>query len=416
MSEANFATWAVDQSPILIEYSLAALDQIRAAAVEGFQRLSRGGIEVGGILFGTRQGRTIRIAAVRPIACEHARGPAFLLSDNDRAALIEQLANAATDPGLHGMISLGWFVSHTRSEIALSEHDLEVYNGHFSAPWEVTLVMRPGRHGEMRAGFFVRESDGAVRAEHSYLDFTVPERGVPVIQRMASRRLFHEPSPSGPESGEPPELPAAPASAPPLRAPRPQAAPPQRVPLESYAPPRRGRSKWPWFVAAALAVAAVVFALRFYTAPAVAEPIGLQVLEREGQLQIEWNHSAQPVVNALRGSVLITDGDETHSVPLSKVALVEGRLTYTRKSGDVGIRLTLAEPDGAQRQETARFLGRPPAVVDTSELTALRAERDQLSAENTRLRGEAERQAARTQQLERTIRILENRLQIDRPK
>ena len=76
MSDVKFATWNVAESPITIEYSLIVIEEIRHAVAEGFQRLSRGGIEVGGILYGTRDGRTVRVMAMRAIACEHARGPA----------------------------------------------------------------------------------------------------------------------------------------------------------------------------------------------------------------------------------------------------------------------------------------------------------------------------------------------------
>ena len=70
MSELKFAAWSVAESPVAIEYSLVVIEEIRHAVAEGFQRLSRGGIEVGGILYGTRDGRTVRILAMRPIACE----------------------------------------------------------------------------------------------------------------------------------------------------------------------------------------------------------------------------------------------------------------------------------------------------------------------------------------------------------
>src|SRR5271168_2761116 len=115
MSDVKFASWNVAESPIAVEYSLIAIEEIRHAVAEGFQRLSRGGIEVGGILYGTREGRMVQVLAMRPIACEHARGPAFLLSDKDRVALNEQLLRDKEDPHLEGLISVGWFLSHTRS-------------------------------------------------------------------------------------------------------------------------------------------------------------------------------------------------------------------------------------------------------------------------------------------------------------
>src|SRR5580693_5923861 len=100
MSDTRFGSWSVAESPVTIEYSLVVLEEIRQEVAEGFQKLSRGGVEVGGILYGSREGRMIRILAMRPIACEHARGPAFLLSDADKKLLDEQLSRGAEDPRL----------------------------------------------------------------------------------------------------------------------------------------------------------------------------------------------------------------------------------------------------------------------------------------------------------------------------
>ena len=59
---------------------------------------------------------------------------------------------------------VGWYVSHTRTEITLTESDQEIFSTFFAQPWQVTLVVRPSRGGNMRAGFFVREPDGTVKA------------------------------------------------------------------------------------------------------------------------------------------------------------------------------------------------------------------------------------------------------------
>ena len=80
MSDSKFGIWSPAESPIAVEYSLVVIEEIRHEVAEGFQRLSRGGIEVGGVLYGVRDGRAVRVMAMRPIACEHARGPAFLHS------------------------------------------------------------------------------------------------------------------------------------------------------------------------------------------------------------------------------------------------------------------------------------------------------------------------------------------------
>ncbi len=177
MSETRFGAWTAPESNVVaVEYSLVVIEEIRQAVTEGFQRFARGGIEVGGVLYGTYEGKTARILAVREIACEHAHGPSFVLSHKDRSALSDQLERDRKDVRLEGFQALGFYVSHTRSDIVLQPGDQETYEAFFSELWQVVLVVRPGRAGAMRAGFFVREADGTVKTDHSYLDFNFPER------------------------------------------------------------------------------------------------------------------------------------------------------------------------------------------------------------------------------------------------
>ena len=195
MSEVTFGTWSVPASPIIVEYSVVVVEEIRHDVAEGFQKLSRGGIEVGGLLYGVREGQTIRITAIRPTACEHAAGPAFRLSERDRAALREQLRLDQEDPRLNGLECLGWYVSHTRSEITLTESDQEIFTTYFGQPWQVTLVVRPSRGGNMRAGFFVRHEDGTLDPTQSQLEFNFPDRmaGMPEHRVPFAERRPPEP-------------------------------------------------------------------------------------------------------------------------------------------------------------------------------------------------------------------------------
>src|ERR1044071_7055516 len=112
MSDVTFGTWSTAASPLTIEYSLVVIEEIRQEVAEGFQKLSRGGIEVGGLLYGIHEGQTLRIMAIRPVACEHASGPAFRLSERDRAALHEQIRQDKADARLEDLVCLGWYVSH----------------------------------------------------------------------------------------------------------------------------------------------------------------------------------------------------------------------------------------------------------------------------------------------------------------
>jgi proteasome lid subunit RPN8/RPN11 len=414
MSENKLAAWAVAESPITIEYSLIVIEEIRHSVAEGFQRLSRGGIEVGGILYGMRDGRTVRILAMRPIACEHARGPAFLLSDKDRMVLNQQLAADAEDPHLDGLISVGWFLSHTRSEITLSDSDLELYSIFFPAPWQVTLIVRPGRGSSMRAGFFVREIDGTVKSESSYLEFNFPDRLAGVLDRAPASRPDRVPGER--RLNVMPRSEAFQSSTGAVAAARREAAPQMEIAAPTFGQPTQylpspaPKSKWPWLVVwALLVILGVVFGLRYWMLRPVQEPISLAVVERDGQLRIEWNHAARPVTAAVHGTLVINDGSSTQTHALSPRELTAGSYTYERKTGDVEVRMSVEDSDGAKVQEASRFLGQAPAKIDPTELVELKKKREELEAEVARLTRANRDQQDKIQQLQRIVQIMQAR-------
>jgi hypothetical protein len=406
--DPQFESWSVSDSPITIDYSLVVLEEIRHEVNQGLQKFSRGGVDVGGVLYGSRDGRKIRVSAVRMIPCSHLHGPSFILSEEDQAGLTRQLSEDASDPHLQGLICLGWFLSHNRGEMALTEADVQLYSQFFHDPWQVTLVIRPGRAGSMKAAFFVREPDGTVRADLSYKEFNLPDRlaAVPLPgnrERAGSegRATFRSLPPIAvPSRAEPRSsgtlMPAFDAS--------------QYVPMPAPAENR----KWPW-VASGAVVAAVLAAFAWNyldSAPALPPSLGLVMIEREGQLQVEWNPTAAPVMLAAGGELNISDGGEAQAVPLAPRDLASGKFVYVRKTGDVEVRMKVMDAAGRQVEEASRFLGRPPEAPKNDELDALQARSRQLEAEIARLRGENERQAQRIQELERIRLILQSRLGI----
>jgi hypothetical protein len=128
MAAQDFGPWAAGPQNLTIEYSSEVLDEIRIRAAEGYQRMRHGGVEVGGVLFGTRVDGVLRVQAVRPIECEYSNGPRFLLSQRDEAGLAELLIASAGDPELAGLEPAGYYHSHTREEICLSQSDVEIFN------------------------------------------------------------------------------------------------------------------------------------------------------------------------------------------------------------------------------------------------------------------------------------------------
>lgn len=419
--ETKLAGWNVPECPFAIDYSVAAMEEIRAAVITGFQRLARGGLEVGGVMFGQWENNRLQILAARPIECEHARGPGFQLTERDRLGLSQLLQTYSTDRLLNGLVPVGFYLSHTRSDICLADSDQEIYNHFFPAPWQVVLVLRPGRHGGTRAGFFFRAADGSLRAERSYQEFSLAESPGAAVRPGAGRL----PQPEKPahleerRSGLPEQEPA-PRPAPPARPAPPfplQAQLPLDVPqfLAEHMPeqsPRRAR--WPWLLLAATIAAAALLGWRFYQASNTLIPLHLQVQEHGGQLQIEWDRTAKPVVTASRGLLEIKDGKmPSIASPLTSDQLTNmGPFTYARSSGDVEVRLTVFSPTNQRTEEMTRFLGQSAPVPQQpiGPDGDLRKERDALAAQVEQLKRELQKEQQNSQSLQRTIKILETRL------
>ena len=106
-AEFIFGSWSAPEIPVGIEYPLEVLDEIRAAATDGLQKLARGGLEVAGVLFGVRRESGIRILTWRPIPCEYALGPTLQLSERDRVELRRLIDSAVMVLPQSGQGALG---------------------------------------------------------------------------------------------------------------------------------------------------------------------------------------------------------------------------------------------------------------------------------------------------------------------
>jgi proteasome lid subunit RPN8/RPN11 len=330
----QFETWSAPGHSFRIEYSAAVLDQIREIAVEGYHRVPHGGVETGGVLFGTHGKKMVRIAAWRPIECEYAKGPSFLLSEKDQAALAGMLQSWGDAEDLAGLEPVGWYRSHTRSEILLADVDLTFFNRFFPQPWQVGLIVRPASFAPARAGFFFREPGGGIRTESSYREFVM----LPLPQAASI--------PPIPEVGEVPKAPEV------------QKAPPVTVVPEPPALPRQNARRNQYAASALLLVAAAF--LGYWLLKPSRQGLALSASDTGSELRIAWDRTSSSITHAAGGSLDIDDHGLRTQVKLTQADLRSGSVFYARQSGDVAVRMTVDLPGNAPIAEMTRFL-RPVA-------------------------------------------------------
>ena len=331
-------TWSVPECPFRIEWAETAMQQIRAPAVEGLFALKHGGAEIGGVLLGTHADGVVRIMAARALACEYALGPTFTLSGKDHARLAALLDQGCDDFREQGWEPVGWYHSHTRSGIMMSDRDLDIHNRYFPNAWQVALVVRPHAIEPVRGGFFFRESGGTIRADASYREFEL-ESAVGRVEKAVS-----------------PATSAAPVSA----------------PAGGTACPTKVKRSLRWLWAAillgvVLGMAAAPFTVRnAWTRVFAADrppSVALTAYDLNGQLQIRWDQRAEAIRSAQAGTLEIVDGAAHTVVALDQRRLRAGTVSYARIGARIDVSLTLPAAGGDIYEEFTSFAGQaaPPA-------------------------------------------------------
>jgi proteasome lid subunit RPN8/RPN11 len=422
LSDTWPGTWEPPECPLLIEYAPAVLDEIRLRVVDAFFSLPRGGAEIGGILFGLQARTTVRIEAFRPMECEHAMGPTFVLSDKDQARLKIQLDEADRDPLLHGMEVVGWYHSHTRSEIFLSNLDLEIYNRFFPKPWQVALVMRPAGMKPTRAGFFFRGRDGSVRSSSSYREFIVRPLAEAQVQANGTEAATAAPARRAPEAAAEPTgaaLPAADTGLPTADAPEPSSSvslpadsgptgePTEFLPPAFMLPPDRKPSRAGLWIALALlatAGAGAYLSSRYWMPLLAPKPLylHLRALDSQGQLRIQWDRSALASLDVQGGALEILDGAVATTIPLNATRLRSGSFQYQRRNNVVEVHLTVKTARGAPIEEFTSFYGLPRTAPEAS-AAEQQKQAAELAAEAEKARGDLKKQEQRTLELQRSL-------------
>jgi proteasome lid subunit RPN8/RPN11 len=416
---AGLSTWNPPECHFPIEYEPRALDDIRLAVVDAFFSLPRGGAEIGGVLFGKWNNERLTITDYAALDCEHAFGPSFTLSPRDETRLSELLA-ASNGNALR---PVGWYHSHTRSEIFLSDADREIHRRFFPEPWQVALVLKPHTFLPTRAGFFFRERDGGIRAEASYQEFALTPLQVKPAPSGAPMAVEPEPMPPAPVPIEvpqsaPPEPLATAAAEEPVQAPIPKF-------LDQPEPPSRRWLKVAVALLAGFGLGADLYAKRDIwlppllamvhqqKAPPAAPPppaLGLNTLDSDGQLQIRWNSNSAAVQQASHGVLSINvEGQALQEIPLDKAHLQSGAFTFGRQTERVDVSLATTQADGNTRREVTTFMGKLPdkrPVVDP----AVQQQRDNLAKQVAKMQADLDEEIARNSKLRKTVDQLSKQL------
>ncbi len=379
-----YYSWEPAGKLIAIHLYFDVIDRIIPEVMRGFTSLPRRGAEVGGLLLGriTPGARLeITVQDVEFVPCEYLSGPSFHLSGKDTEGLEEALSRRGVDEAL---TVVGCFRSHTRKDLFLDDQDVGLFAKYFSSPGNVFLLIKPYATRASTAGFFFWE-DGEVQRDVCYQEFpfgrrelgggdprtamrqrgetAYPRQAVPLVERV---QPSSQPS-AQPDRPPEPESPSAPALSRSGGLSILAAPPPPVEPGISTATNKR----WLWVPALLLVAAAGGFlGLQYSKKSQIGEnggplPLKLAVYENQSQLDIVWDRLSPTVTNARSAVLTIQDGNFRRDLELTPNQLRDGRVRYSRITGDVSVRLEITSPAGQSQSESIRLIAKdvpPPAA------------------------------------------------------
>jgi len=351
-----------------IECAPAVLNAACMAAMTGLRKLAKGGLEVGGLLFGKRANGLIRILASRPIECEHRLGPSFVLSERDRALLQNVLLGFRSDSELAPLELLGCYFSHSRHGAALTERDVELCQQYFPKPDQIALLLIPSLSGVVRGTLLARDAQGALIPCHA---FEHSELGQ-LRREIQHPSMRVESTPTGRVTAAAKlEPPSATATVTPTQKPRkPETM--QPVGPASIRCRAGGRSR-----ASQLRISLLAgFLIALLCWPNRAIPVTqvpLTFTDSNGDLVIRWDTTGPIIRTAFLGMMEIRDGQQQPvHLSIGPDVLRRGWITYQRRSDLVRISFTLAG-HGLTVSDNAiyfapRYKNAAPAAVEAKAL------------------------------------------------
>ena len=130
-SQSDYYRWEIVGRPIAVKLSMDFVDRLLPEVMRGFGSMPRRGVEMGGLLLGTidRSGDkpVVIVDDFEPVPCQHSRGTTYLLSDEELVRFQDTASKWAYAEGKQ-TFGVGYYRSHTREGLGLTDEDLNIYN------------------------------------------------------------------------------------------------------------------------------------------------------------------------------------------------------------------------------------------------------------------------------------------------
>ena len=353
---------------ITVEFAAGALSAIKADVIRAFKSIPRRGAETGGLLCGaiveSGVASLVRIDSVIPVPVEHRFGPAYRLSEIDKASF----EKAMQDWAPLGII--GWYRSQTRLGEAPDPEDRVVTAEFFPARRSAFLICYPDASLNVPGKLCVwvegkkEEFTRIGLGRHSLLD--------EALQSAAESYEFSGPEPARTPEQKLPEQKEKQVERAGFTLPLPQASPqliPQEPPQTApQAPPqattRNGRIALVLTLALAISFGAYLVHARLQPGSqslAQVRPgvLGMRVDRQGSSLLVSWNRQAPEILQASAANFRIVAGERSRTLALSPHELRTGSLLYTLSAEDIEMELNVSGPVG-DFAESVRVLGAAP--------------------------------------------------------
>ncbi len=168
--------------------------------------------------------------------------------------------------------------------------------------------------------------------------------------------------------------------------------------------PRAQHLRWLWAIPTLLAIVLAGVLIKPQRPEPVTQGFLLRIQGDGPVLQINWDPKSLPVRGASRAEIDIQDGGQPAHLQVTGVQLSSGKMSWQRHTGEVQVQMTLYTSSGAVVRETTRL-----RIATVSVPPPPPAPNGEVKKLNEELR----REKVRSDRLQKMVKILENRLEID---